>query len=175
MPTAMDVAKYFLATLGCDPESDLTNLKMQKLCAYAQGVSLGLYNRPIFEDQLEAWTHGPVVPAVYHTFKGNGGSPIPSDEDISEKYAREVFNDEEKFVLEAVKVWYGSLSAWTLRDRSHVDFPGEFGSKQEISQEDIRGRFKEMPRLRNLRDYKPPQVVSSDIISEEEFLNAISA
>lgn len=174
MPKAMDVARYFLATLGSDSESDVTNLKLQKLCAYAQAISLALLKQPLFEEPLEAWIHGPVVPSVYKAFKENGGNPIPPD-GLSEKYAREPFNDEQKFVIEAVKEWYGSISAWTLRDRSHIDFPGEFGSKRTISNEEIAARFAAMPMIRRLKEYTPPEHSGECPLSEREFWDAVSA
>lgn len=47
----------------------LTNLKLQKLLYYAKGWYLALYDKPLFNDKIEAWVHGPVVPSIYHAFK----------------------------------------------------------------------------------------------------------
>ena len=172
MARALDVANYFLAALGADPESDLTNLKLQKLCAYAQAFSLALLGRPLFEERLEAWTHGPVVPTVYEAFKGNGRQVIP-DNGMSEQYAREPFDDEQKLVLEIVAKEYGMISAWELRTRSHRDFPGLFGSKQAIPDGDIARQFATMPEIRALRDYVPAE--EGGMLTEKEFWNAVSA
>ena len=40
MTTALDVARYFVE--HADVEDDLSNLKLQKLCHYAQGFSLAV-------------------------------------------------------------------------------------------------------------------------------------
>lgn len=175
MARAIDTANYFLATLGSDPESDLTNLKMQKLCAYAQAVSLALLNRPLFDERIEAWKHGPVVPSVYETFRENGDRVIPGN-GLSEKFAREPFDDKQKFVLEMVARYYGRFSAWGLRERSHDEFPGLFGSKRVIQNDDIARRFRELPEIRKLLDYQPPKPESlGRMLSEREFWDAVSA
>lgn len=174
MSKAIDVANYFLATLGSDSESDVTNLKLQKLCAYAQAVSLAFLGQPLFEEDLEAWTHGPVVPSVYRVFKKCEKEPIPPD-GLSEKYAREPFSNEQRFVLELVKEWYGNISPWNLRDRSHMDFPGEFGSKRVIPKVDIAKRFADMPKICRLKEYTPPDSADERLLSEKEFWDAVSA
>lgn len=174
MPTAMDVAQYFLAALGTDAESDITNLKLQKLCAYAQAFSLAFLGEPLFREPLEAWTHGPVVPPLYEAFKKNGSNPIPPTEGLSENFAREPFTDKQKFVLDWIKNRYGSLSAWTLRERSHLDFPGEFGSRRTIPVEQIAEAFSQHAAIRKLKEYRPPEHEGLPL-SEEEFWNAVSA
>lgn len=170
----MDVANYFLATLGTDSESDLTNLKIQKLCSYTQGVSLALLDRPIFKDELQAWTHGPVIPALYYRFEKFGRRPLPAS-GLSEEYARVPFDDEQKFILELVKNQYGGISAWELRDRSHEDFPGDFGSKNNIPQEAIKTRFLEMPMIRKLTSYDLQTSEEEHLMSNEEFWDAVQA
>ncbi|MFD2419431.1 Panacea domain-containing protein [Amycolatopsis pigmentata] len=62
---ASTVAKWFVAWAEADDEATLSNLKLQKLLYYAQGHYLALTGRPLFDDEIQAWSHGPVVPAVY--------------------------------------------------------------------------------------------------------------
>ena len=70
--TAFDVANYFLSI----PEyEDLTNLKLQKLVYYAQGIHLAIYGKPLFNEAIKAWEHGPVVPELY---RKNNSITIPS-------------------------------------------------------------------------------------------------
>ena len=47
----------------------VSNLMLQKLLYYAQGWSLVLRDEPLFNDEIEAWVHGPVVPSVFRRFK----------------------------------------------------------------------------------------------------------
>ncbi len=68
--TAIDAARYllFLAHKKGLGET-FSNLKMQKLLYYAQGWYLTMYKKPLFDDVIEAWSHGPVIKSVYDTFK----------------------------------------------------------------------------------------------------------
>jgi len=47
----------------------LTNLKLQKLLFYAQAWHLALKNTSLFEEDFQAWVHGPVLPSQYQRFK----------------------------------------------------------------------------------------------------------
>ena len=59
MIAALDAAKYLL-TLDEREEGDVTsNLKLQKLLYYAQGLHLVLHDAPLFGERIEAWQHGP--------------------------------------------------------------------------------------------------------------------
>ena len=63
--SVVDVARYILDTLG-----EMTTWKLQKLCYYAQAWSLVWDDSPLFEDRIEAWANGPVVPALYEQHRG---------------------------------------------------------------------------------------------------------
>jgi len=47
----------------------LTNLKLQKLLYYADGWYAVEGDIPLFDEQFQAWVHGPVLPSQYHRFK----------------------------------------------------------------------------------------------------------
>src|SRR5260363_307462 len=61
MVSVFDVANYFLTLVEEEVGDALSNLKIQKLVYYAQGFHLALFSRPLFENAIEAWTHGPVI------------------------------------------------------------------------------------------------------------------
>ena len=44
-------------------------MKVLKLVYMAHGWCLAVLDRPLFPDYVEAWTYGPVVPAVYYAFR----------------------------------------------------------------------------------------------------------
>ena len=117
--TAQTVADYFL-TLG-DPEvgDGISNMKIQKLLYYAQGIYLAIANEPLFDDPIEAWRFGPVVPDVYHRFKTHGfeSVPVPQDFDAT------VFSADQRSILDEVNEAYGQFSAWKLRDMTHDEAP----------------------------------------------------
>ena len=67
--SAEDIAFYFVERSSGLPENDLTNLKLQKMLYYAQAEYMKANNgQVLFEDKIEAWKHGPVVPSVYNLF-----------------------------------------------------------------------------------------------------------
>lgn len=141
---AQDVAKWFLAynkSAEFDDGAELiSNLKLQKLLYYAQGSYLALYDEPLFDDQIEAWQHGPVIPAVYHEYKSFGASGIEMNEDFDLKK----FDDRTRRLLEEVYDVFGQYSAWKLRNMTHEETPWkEAESDGVISQESIKEYFKE--------------------------------
>lgn len=141
MATIEAVSDYFLA--NCDPDEGLSNLKLQKLCAYAHAFSLALCDVPLFDAPLHAWPHGPVIPQLYHQYRAYGKMPISSDVRPSE--SRLPFTDEELYVLETVNNYYGRYAAWTLRDMAHNDFPGDFDNPNRplIPNDRIKANFLE--------------------------------
>ena len=66
--TATTAATYLLYIMG-EVFDDLTNMKLNKLLYFAQGYYLKKYGRPLFDNAIEAWEHGPVVPEVYSAYK----------------------------------------------------------------------------------------------------------
>src|SRR5688572_18511108 len=79
MPSALDVAKYLLSLQDEEVGDSISNLKLQKLLYYAQGFHLAEHGRALFEERIEAWQHGPVIPTVYPEFKDYGRGGLPSD------------------------------------------------------------------------------------------------
>lgn len=78
MVTYFDVADYFI-WLANTTGSYISNLKLQKLVYYSQAWHLALEDEPLFEEDFEAWIHGPVIPALYRSYKKFGATPIIKD------------------------------------------------------------------------------------------------
>lgn len=55
----------------------VSNLRLQKLLYFIQVQSIIALHEPLFQEPIEAWDFGPVVPKVYHKYKIFGGSNIP--------------------------------------------------------------------------------------------------
>ena len=73
--TAKTVADYIIRF--SQEHGDLvTNLKLQKLVYYAQAWYLALYDKPLFDEELQAWINGPVQPELYDRFKSYKWNPI---------------------------------------------------------------------------------------------------
>ena len=81
MPHVLSVAKELVKlALSGDEIDPLTNLRLQKLLYYAQAWSLVIRESELFSDELEAWRHGPVVPAAYHALSdGPDAEPIRAE------------------------------------------------------------------------------------------------
>lgn len=100
--SASDVAKYFIWKAQQEKKS-ITNKKLQKLLYYAQAWNLVFKNKPLFKEDIEAWVHGPTVPAVYHEYKKYGYSPIV-DKKIKAARIKKIPNRD---VIDAVWEAYG--------------------------------------------------------------------
>jgi uncharacterized phage-associated protein len=118
MPTAHEVAKYFVSLVDEAAGDSISNLKLQKLLYYAQGVNLALNDAPLFPETIEAWTHGPVVPYVYHQYKQHGGAPIPVERVNLEEYPKDL-----RDLLDEVNEVFGQFSASKLRAMTHSEPP----------------------------------------------------
>lgn len=120
MPTAQDVANFFLNIAADTSDDPITNLKLQKLTYYAQGYHLALFQEPLFDQPIEAWTHGPVVPELYRSYSHYGRAPIPSPVDFD---ATEHFSPEQLELLDDIYSVFGQYSAWKLRNMTHEETP----------------------------------------------------
>ena len=69
MAKAIDVAKYILEQRDAHGH-ETTTFALQKLLYYCQSWMLVANDRPLFDEPIVAWRHGPVVRAVYPYCKG---------------------------------------------------------------------------------------------------------
>ncbi|MDT2255436.1 DUF4065 domain-containing protein [Paenibacillus larvae] len=53
--------------------------KLQKLCYYAYSFYLAIYEKKLFDDNFEAWVHGPVNPQLYTEYREYGWQEIPQE------------------------------------------------------------------------------------------------
>jgi uncharacterized phage-associated protein len=95
----------------------ISNLKLQKLLYYVQGWSLALYDRLAFHEEIQAWVHGPVVPAAFYEYKHYRWNPI----DVPTE-AVEIPEDESAHIAEVLSV-YGIFTATKLERISHEESP----------------------------------------------------
>ncbi len=120
---ALQIAKWFLAWAETDEsdEAEITNLKLQKLLYYAQGHYLAKNGTRLFVDELQAWSHGPVVPLVYRYFKQFGSGPLKFAEDEEFSWA-DIDDHTTQFLID---IWdtYGGIAAWKLRNMTHGERP----------------------------------------------------
>ena len=75
MTTPDHIANFFLST-SRERGEILTNLKLQKLLYYAQAWYLAINDTSLFEEDFQAWIHGPVLLSQYHRFSSYEWRPI---------------------------------------------------------------------------------------------------
>jgi len=115
--TASDLADWFAQRTDRDAGDVITHLKIQKLLYYAQAWHLANFNARLFDEEIQAWAHGPVVPSVYKKYRGIGWDAIsPPKSKIN-------IDDKTRAYLEKVHEVYGSYSAKTLEIETHKELP----------------------------------------------------
>ena len=145
MYTAETIAKWFLARnkydydLGYGDEL-ISNLKLQKLLYYAQGCVLAITGNPLFDDEIQAWEYGPVIPTIYQKYREIGKNGI----EFNEQFDNSAIDPSIAGVLEEVYHEFGQYSAWRLVAMTHEETPWlETPKKAVISKESIQKYFLE--------------------------------
>jgi uncharacterized phage-associated protein len=113
-------ARYFIARAYEDRvEAEMTNMKVQKLLYYAQSLNLALYDEPLFEEEIQAWRHGPVCPPAYKFYSDFEAKqlPIPRKESLSQ------LPPEKQELLEEIWGCFGHYHAYQLSDMAHEELP----------------------------------------------------
>lgn len=146
--SAINTAKLALALLKKSDDGFIeytSKLKLLKLLYYIQGYHLAMFNAPLFNDKMEAWLHGPVVPSVY----------IWAKKLTDEELQNQAMNDEQmgalnlhpqqtKLISEVLNI-YNKYSAYGLRDKTHTEMPWlsvyEQGKNNEITTDSLKNFF----------------------------------
>lgn len=114
MATVFDVARYILHQTG-----PITTWKLQKLCYYAQAWHLAWTDRPLFEEDFEAWRNGPVCPALYALHRGQYHI---EEDDIYDGHI-ENLTDDERESIDIVLNGYAARDPYELREQTHSEAP----------------------------------------------------
>ena len=60
----------------------VNNLRLQKLLYFVQAKYLVEKEKPLFEERMEAWNFGPVVPKIYRKYQYYGLIYIPCEDEF---------------------------------------------------------------------------------------------
>ena len=107
MSDSMSVAAFIKHQTGA------SGMKLQKLLYYCQAWHTVWYGKPLFTDVIQAWRHGPVVPAVYFAEK-NESAYVP---------AAPAIDNDEMAAIEAVLSLYNEKSGMWLSKLTHREAP----------------------------------------------------
>lgn len=112
MADVFDVAQYIL-----EKQSTITAMKLQKLVYYSQAWSLVWDEKPLFNEEIQAWANGPVSPALYSEHKG-----MYNVDSISKGKSGNLTKEEIE-TIDVVLGAYGDKSSQWLSDRTHSEAP----------------------------------------------------
>lgn len=154
------VAKYLLLNTV-----EVTPMALQKLLYYSQGFFKAFTEEYLFNNDCEAWIHGPVYRNIYYKYKNHGYNPI-EEEDY--EYGDIRLTVIEKELLDSVVRCFGCYSGKVLEKMTHSEEPWRItraglddneGSNRIIEKELIGGYFKKiksrygMLNISDIRDY----------------------
>lgn len=110
--SAVELSKYII-TKCAKENKPISNLQLQKILYFIQKEYLQKKGVPAFDDPIEAWRFGPVVPEAYYFFCGAGAMPIT---DIYENF--DIGSADVELIDRVVKE-KRALDPWTLVDQTH--------------------------------------------------------
>ena len=112
--TVFNVAEYILSKMG-----EMTTMKLQKLVYYCQAWSLAWDEKPLFDEEFEAWANGPVCPELFKLHKGK----FVIDKSDLAKYADFDFTADEIETMDKVIEYYGGQKSVWLSNLTHQEDP----------------------------------------------------
>jgi uncharacterized phage-associated protein len=91
-------------------------VKVHKLLYYCQALSLVWFNAPLFDEPIEAWANGPVVPSFWrnHPYQGHLTS-VPEGAPVADARALAV--------IDQITRTFGDLSGDQLSRQTHQEEP----------------------------------------------------
>ena len=107
-----DVTAYILERM-----ETMTTMKLQKLVYYSQAWSLVWDEKPLFEEDIEAWANGPVVRKLFDYHRGMyeiSSMPLGNSG---------LLDQEQRDTVDAVLEYYGHRSAQWLIELTHIEDP----------------------------------------------------
>ena len=113
---ALDIANLYVQIANNIPNDSIDNLKVNKLCYYAQAWSLTKLGYPLFDDEIEAWRFGPLIQEVYYAFKACGNRPI---EEPTYVFDESKLTSDEISLLTDVYMTYGKYTSNALIGKTH--------------------------------------------------------
>ncbi|MGU3399132.1 Panacea domain-containing protein [Brucellaceae bacterium D45D] len=110
----------------------LTPMQLLKLVYIAHGWMLGLYGRPLIQNEVQAWQYGPVIPTLYNSIRQFRSNPVEGPLPVRKN---EELDEQETDIVDQVYEIYGHLSGPELSRLTHASGtpwdltykPGEFG------------------------------------------------
>jgi len=113
--TVFDVAVYILEEMG-----NMSAMKLQKLVYYCQAWNLVWEEKPLYNENIEAWANGPVVPKLYQAHRQIFEV---SSEMFSNKGNSDNLTPTQKKNIDKIIKFYGDKSSKWLSELTHKEAP----------------------------------------------------
>lgn len=99
---------------------EITPLALQKILYYSQGFYKVFFGKFLFNDDCQAWIHGPVYVNIYEKYKEfkSANISININYDISD-----LISDDKRDILEAIVKYFGYYNGKALEKMSHYETP----------------------------------------------------
>ena len=145
--SAIEISNYLVSQTNPDEGGELlSNMKLQKLLYYCQGLYYAKFKKPLFKDDIFAWQYGPVVPSVYHNFKQYGASGIPTD---GKEVILQLDDKEYKFLIDVFS-FFNQYSAIKLMHMTHSEAPWcSTNILEKITLDKLEKHFKSFLKVEN--------------------------
>lgn len=114
------MAQYILDKMG-----SITTIKLQKLVYYCQAWSLVWDDISLFDEEIQAWAHGPVVPDLYNCFRGDYYTDI--NRNIG---TPDLLDENQKETIDAVIRDYGNKDTHWLVELTHLENPWKYARER---------------------------------------------
>jgi putative zinc finger/helix-turn-helix YgiT family protein len=134
---------------------DITPLALQKALYYVQGFHYAFEDGFLFDEDCEAWTHGPVYREIYSRYSGYRFDPIESNAEVDVSQ----FTDAEKAIIDSVihnfccysgKILEGFTHSETPWLQTRSNLPAHAHSHRIISKEAIGAYFSAVKQKYNM-------------------------
>lgn len=99
---------------------EITPLALQKLLYFSQAFYKVFAGRFLFEEDCEAWVHGPVYREIYYKYKDHGYNPI---EESMKQFDCFDLTENEREIIDAVINYFGCFSGKILEAMTHIEPP----------------------------------------------------
>ena len=109
------IAEYII-----DRGKEITPLALQKILYYAQGFYKVFFGKFLFEEDCQAWVHGPVFVDIYEKYKEFKSANILIDIDYD---IEDIIVDEKREILDTVIKYFGYYNGKALEKMSHYETP----------------------------------------------------
>jgi uncharacterized phage-associated protein len=106
----------------------VTPMQLEKLCYFAHGFDLALFDQPLTSEKIEAWDWGPVYPDLYDALRKYGSKPVTdfihlnnwaTHGHVRGPVVGAQLSDIECALLDTVWRDYGSMEAFQLSAITH--------------------------------------------------------